>query len=264
MSQIQVFDKNQGFGVSERYKAVNTATLVSQFEAAGYTVSQIKTARVRNAEKQGFQKHLIRLRHPSLTVNALSGLTPEIVVSNSYDGTAAFRLMMGIFRLVCSNGLIVGQAYESIRVVHVGDALNKVLQAANRVQSQTDTIASQIEKWSSIQLTDAQASQFAKAASSLLLPTQNDTNVIPLVRSETLLKVRRLDDRSQDLWTVFNRIQENALQGGLSYTRIGGQGQVRNMTARRINSIDRSIEVNRALWDLASQIETNGGIIQAA
>ena len=253
MSQIQVFDKNQGFGVSERYKAINTASLVSQFEAEGYTVSKMTHARVRNVEKQGFQKHLIRLRHPDLTVEALSGITPEIVVSNSYDGTAAFRLMMGIFRIVCSNGLVVGQAYESIRVVHVGDAVRKVLEAAGRIQKQTDRIASQIETWTGLELTDSEMSQFAKEASRILLPSQDDTNVIPLVRHETLLKVRRSEDTGRDLWTVFNRIQENALQGGLSYARLNAQGQVRNNTARRITSIDRNLEVNRALWDLASQ-----------
>jgi hypothetical protein len=263
MSQIQVFDKNQGFNVSERYKAVNTAQLVSHFENAGYTVASLKTSRVRNAEKQGYQKHLLRLRHPDLTLNALSGLTPEIIVSNSYDGTSAFRLMMGIFRLVCANGLIVGQAYESIRVVHVGDALTKVLDAAHRVQVQTQEIGSQIETWSKIELTDSQIESFARQASKLILPSQDDTNVIPIVRHQDLLRVRRSDDQGRDLWTVFNRIQENALQGGLSYSRVNETGRVRNMTARRIQAIDRSVQVNRSLWDLASQIETKGLITAA-
>lgn len=263
MNQVQVFDKNQGFRVSERYKAVNTAQLVSHFENAGYTVASLKTSRVRNAEKQGYQKHLLRLRHPDLTLNALSGLTPEIIVSNSYDGTSAFRLMMGVFRLVCENGLIVGQAYESIRVVHVGDALTKVLDAAHRVQVQTEEIGAQIEAWSKIELTDSQIESFARQASRLILPSQDDTNVIPIVRHQDLLRVRRSDDQGRDLWTVFNRIQENALKGGLSYTRVNEIGRVRNMTARRIQAIDRSVQVNRALWDLASQIESNGFITAA-
>jgi len=262
MNQVQVFDKNQGFKVSERYKAVNTAQLVSHFENSGYTVASLKTSRVRNAEKQGYQKHLLRLRHPDLTLNALSGLTPEIIVSNSYDGTSAFRLMMGVFRLVCENGLIVGQAYESIRVVHVGDALTKVLEAAHRVQVQTKEIGSQIEAWSKIELSDSQIESFARQASKLILPAQDDTNVIPIVRHQDLLRVRRSDDQGRDLWTVFNRIQENALKGGLSYIRVHETGRVRNMTARRIQAIDRSVQVNRALWDLASQIESNGLITE--
>ena len=260
MNQIQAFDKNQGFNVSERYRAVNTAQLVSHFESAGYTVASLKTSRVRNAEKQGYQKHLLRLRHPDLMLNALSGLTPEIVVSNSYDGTSAFRLIMGIFRLVCANGLIVGQAYESIRVVHVGDALTKVLDAAHRIQAQTQEIGSQIESWSRIELTDSQIESFAIQASKLILPSQEDTNVIPIVRHQDLLRVRRSEDQGRDLWTVFNRIQENALQGGLSYLRVNETGHVRNMRARSIQAIDRSIQVNRSLWDLASQIEKTGSI----
>lgn len=264
MSTLQIFDKNEGFEVSNRYKAVNTAQLVAHFEGAGYQVASIKTSRVRNAEKQGYQKHLLRLRHPDLTLNALSGLTPEVIVSNSYDGTSAFRLMMGIFRLVCSNGLVVGQAYESMRVVHIGDALTKVLDAAHRIQVQTASIGHQINAWSQIELSDSQMQSFAKEASKLILPVQEDSNLILLVRSDSLLRVRRSDDQGRDLWTVFNRIQENALQGGLSYTRINDQGRARNMTARRIQAIDRSVQVNRALWDLASRIETTGTVLESA
>jgi len=256
MSNLVVFDKQQGLNVSDRYKAVNTAQLVSNFQEAGYIVSQIKTAKVQNVAKQGFQKHLIRLRHPGLIVDALSGLTPEIVVSNSYDGTSAFRLMMGIFRVVCENGLIVGNTFESCRVVHTGNAIEKVLLAAKNIQSQTEKIGGTISKWSQIEMSDVEILSFAKKASEILLPTQNDTNLVSLVRPESLLKVRRSADLGRDLWTVFNRIQENAINGGLSYSNVNASGQLSHRTARRVQSIDRTISINRKLWDIASQVET--------
>jgi hypothetical protein len=262
MYNIAQFDKTQGFNVSERYKAVNTPTLVKSFEANGYEVSKISTAKVRNADKQGYQKHLIRLSHPDLVLNTLADIKPEIVISNSYDGSASFRLMMGVFRIVCANGLVVGSTYESIKVRHVGDALTKVLEAAVNVQKQTERISAQIDNWSRIELTDADQVKFAQKASLILLPQSIDQNVIPLVRAETLLRIHRSDDTKKDLFTVFNRIQENAIRGGLSYVKTNAQGVTRNQTARRINSIDRNLLVNRALWDLATKIEQ--GELEAA
>lgn len=257
MSNLIQFDKQAGFNVSEKYKVINTATLVSQFEAQGYKVAEIKSASVRNVAKQGYQKHVIRMRHPNLALS-ISGLTPEVVVSNSYDGSSAYRIMMGIFRQVCSNGLIVGQAYESFNVRHVGrNTLDSVLNSAERIQKQTQAIASQIENWSGIQLTENQMSQFAKAAAQFLL-SRNEA--VALVNSDSLLTLNRFDDNKKDLFTVFNRVQENALQGGLKFASLSPNNTLRNNTARRIRSIDRSIIVNRALWDMATQIETTGTV----
>lgn len=257
MSNLIQFDKQAGFNVSDKYKVINTKDLVTQFEAQGYQVAELKSASVRNVAKQGYQKHVIRMRHPNLALS-ISGLTPEVVVSNSYDGSSAYRIMMGIFRQVCSNGLIVGQAYESFNVRHVGrNTLDSVLNSAERIQKQTQAIASQIENWSGIQLTENQMSQFAKAAAQFLL-SRNEA--VALVNSDSLLTLNRFDDNKKDLFTVFNRIQENALQGGLKFASLSPNNTLRNNTARRIRSIDRSIIVNRALWDMATQIETTGTV----
>ena len=34
-------------------------------------------------------------------------LIPQIILTNSHDGFNSFKFMLGIFRLVCSNGLVV-------------------------------------------------------------------------------------------------------------------------------------------------------------
>lgn len=74
MSNLIQFDKQTGFNVSEKYKVINTKDLVTQFEAQGYKITKIESALVRDVSKQGFQKHVIRMSHPGLSLS-ISGLT---------------------------------------------------------------------------------------------------------------------------------------------------------------------------------------------
>jgi len=40
----------------------------------------------------------------------IDSLVPEIVLTNSHDGYASFQLMAGVFKFVCSNGMIVADS----------------------------------------------------------------------------------------------------------------------------------------------------------
>jgi hypothetical protein len=62
--------------------------------------------------------------------------------------------------------------------------------------------------------------------------------------------IRRQEDASNDLWTTFNRIQENCIAGGRVTPR---------QSIRAIRSIQRSVDINRTLWDAAAA--TNAGRI---
>ena len=66
-----------------------------------------------------------------------------------------------------------------------------------------------------------------------------------------LLQPRRLDDDRPDLWSTFNRVQENLVQGGLSARTANGR---RNCT-RAIQGIDQNVKINRALWILADEMK---------
>ena len=64
-------------------------------------------------------------------------VNPQLIVRNSYDGGWKFGLMLGAFRLVCSNGLVIGKTMYMLKQLHyesldldrvrleLGDALNK-------------------------------------------------------------------------------------------------------------------------------------------
>jgi hypothetical protein len=68
---------------------------------------------------------------------------------------------------------------------------------------------------------------------------------------------RRTGDTANDLWTTFNRVQENCLKGGISARvadRKPGQRRGRMVTMKRINGIDQDVKLNQALWVLAAKM----------
>jgi hypothetical protein len=249
-------NRDHGMGVSNRYKVIKTGDLVKAFQDQGYQVTKINGAGVRKAELQGFQKHVIRMRHPNMALTN-DGLFPEIILKNSYNGTSCFEIMMGVFRLVCSNGLVVGRTYTTLKVRHVGEVLPKVLEACQRIQSQTEMMQSQINSMMGKQMSQSEMLSYASQVAKLLLPKPEvglDGQIIKTVsqvNASDLLNINRTEDQGQDLWTILNRIQENAIFGGLRYQSVDFQGRVRNNTVRSIRSIDRSLQVNQAVWDSA-------------
>lgn len=72
---------------------------------------------------------------------------------------------------------------------------------------------------------------------------------MPVTESQTLAP-RRFEDRRDDMWTTFNRVQENMMKGGLRGRNRSG----RTTTTCPVNGIDQSVKLNRALWVLAEEL----------
>lgn len=71
----------------------------------------------------------------------------------------------------------------------------------------------------------------------------------PVTESQ-ILAPRRWQDESDDLWTTYQRIQENLLKGGLS----GRTAQGKRTHTRPVNGIDGDVKLNRALWVMAENM----------
>lgn len=249
LQTLELYRHNTGLGVSSKYKAINTAEQVDQFLAAGFEVSGISRAGARSEDRKAFAKHLVRLRPANWS--ATPGLIPEVIVRNSFDGNSAYRIMLGIYRLVCSNGLMVGKTYAEYRVRHVGDANLQVISAAKDVLKQADAVFAQIQTWQNTRLNEVQRLVFARYAALLVAP-ETAINI----DFKNLLVPRRDVDTAMDLFTTMNVVQENLMRGEygrrISYQIVRANGTIANSSVRAIRSIDRNIDVNRALWDLAA------------
>ena len=186
---------------------------------------------------------MIRLRHASQINGAEAN---EIMLLNSHDGTSSYQMLAGMFRFVCSNGLVCGDTVADVRVPHKGDVAGHVIEGAFEVLSgfeRVQRIAATLMR--AITLDEGEAEVFARAALALKYDDP-DNKPAPITESQILMP-RRFDDRRPDLWSVFNRTQENLTKGGLH----GRSANGRRQQTRPVQGIDSDVRLNRALWLLA-------------
>ncbi|EEB7433629.1 DUF932 domain-containing protein, partial [Salmonella enterica] len=167
-------------------------------------------------------------------------------ILNSHDGSSSYQLLPGYFRQVCTNSLVCGQSFGEIRVPHRGDIAEKVIEGAYDVLGVFDRVEEKREAMQSLQLPPPAQQALAKAALTYRFGEEHQP-----VTATQILTPRRYEDRKDDLWSVFNRIQENLLKGGLS----GRTAKGKRTHTRAVNGIDGDIRLNRALWVMAEQMQ---------
>ncbi|MFN9473956.1 DUF932 domain-containing protein [Acidovorax sp.] len=227
---------------SERYSYIPTVSVLTELRKEGFQPFMVTQTRVRNEQRRDYTKHMIRLRHASQIT--ARGEANEIILLNSHDGTSSYQMLAGMFRFVCSNGLVCGDTVADVRVPHKGDVAGHVIEGAYQVLGGFDQARESRESMQAITLDTGEAEVFARAA--LALKYDDATKPAPVTESQILMP-RRSDDSRPDLWTVFNRTQENLTKGGLA----GRSANGRRQQTRPVQGIDSDIRLNRALWLLA-------------
>jgi hypothetical protein len=247
---------------SARFSPIPTIDIVKGLEREGWLITRAQQQRTTD-DRRAYTKHLIRLRHRSSTAAVLGGTFPEVVLVNANDGAASYRMAGGLFRLVCLNGAVVGDQVQRVTVPHRGDVASKVIEGSFRVLEETTQLAQVIEPWRRLQLSRGEKMAFAEAAHEIRFgETQADGTVVldTPIRPAQLLTPRRWVDGEDNLWTVFNVVQENALRGGLRGIGMGANGRPRRTTTREIRGIEQDVKLNSALFTLAARMAEMKGV----
>ncbi len=227
---------------SQRYAYIPTAAVLTELRKEGFQPFMVAQTRTRHEDRRDYTKHMIRLRHASQINGAEAN---EIILLNSHDGTSSYQMLAGMFRFVCANGLVCGDTVADVRVPHKGDVAGQVIEGAYEVLRGFERVQESRDAMRAVTLDDGEAEVFARSALALKYdPTDNKP--APITESQILMP-RRLDDRRPDLWSVFNRTQENLTKGGLSGRSANGRCQ----RTRAVQGIDSDVRLNRALWLLA-------------
>ncbi|MBH9406771.1 DUF945 domain-containing protein [Pseudomonas aeruginosa] len=227
---------------SERYSYIPTASVLQELRGEGFEPFMVCQTRVRRDDRRDFTKHMIRLRHAS-QIDA-RGEANEIILLNSHDGTSSYQMLAGMFRFVCQNGLVCGDTVADVRVPHKGDVAAQVSEGAYEVLHGFQQAQESRDAMRAVTLGGGEAEVFARAA--LALKYDAPDKPAPITERQVLAP-RRRDDNRADLWSVFNRTQENLLRGGL----LGRGGNGRRQRTRPVQGIDQDLRLNRALWLLA-------------
>jgi len=238
--------------LTDRYTFLNSRDIAVQLWENGWLPTFAREQRSNKPTNRGFNKHLVRFSHPDF--KTVDGDRIELVSVNSHNGVSAYQFYCGVFRLVCTNGLIVQTSnLGSFRVIHKGDIIEQVQTAIDGISSNAKMVAGSIEDMKAIELTPDERGVFASVAHEYVYGQETDEDYNPPIRPDRLLTTRRhIDSNKNDLWTTYNTVQENLLKGGLrGYNR----QRRRRATTRRITSITKDIKLNKALWTLAERLK---------
>jgi hypothetical protein len=226
---------------SSSYTFISTERVLDALGSVGFVPVEARQAA--RAKSPLHARHLIRLRRRCETVQLRDSI-PEVLFLNSHDGTSAYQLRVGLFRVLCTNGLVVSMGIFPVwRVMHRGDVVQDVVCAALRISERFEQLAAAVERMERTMLDAGQRLELAAQALALRFP--NDA--AGAMQPSQLLAARRAQDVGNDLWRTFNVVQENILRGGL----VRRSASNRLTRTRGIRAIREDVRLNSALWEMA-------------
>ena len=243
--QIETLDQKLPT-LSDKYKLAKTSGIIKTIEDLGFKMDKFVALKVRNKERNGFQKHRVVFTSPELKAT-LDGV-PQLLLTNSHDGSSSVVIQLGFFRYVCSNGLVIGDdLIAPIRVRHAGNDFDtRLIAAINNVVSQHQKVIDSIDKLKSKILSPNEVKSFQLEA------LQKRLGADVQIKSFNV-PVHRPQDMNLDLFTVMNVVQENLIRGGASAV-VEKDGKTSNRTIRKVNSLVTQTEINAMLWNLAERM----------
>ncbi len=244
-----VFTDKAGPSTSEKFTHIPTHKVIEDMEQLGWGVVDAKEVKARAKNSIGFQKHLVVFRNPDVVINGADGDTvfPQILLTNSNDGKNAFTFTAGLFRMVCENGLVVStQEFENVKMRHMGYTFEELQKQIRAMVEQLPLTVESMNKMKQIQLDEEQAKAFAKKA----LTTRFEEDQVEAMNFnlDELLEPTRDEDKGNDLWSVFNVIQEKILAGDFTYM---SGAKIRK--ARKVKNFKQDLEINQKLFAMAAE-----------
>lgn len=242
-----VFAENGSSNTSEKYSHIPTFKVIEDMEKLGWHVTDVKEVKAR--KNVGYQKHLVVFRNPDIMIDGADGDTvwPQVLLTNSSDGKNAFTFRAGLFRLVCENGLVIStQDFADLKIRHFGYDFSELQKTITMMVEKLPLTVESMNKFKQTQLTDKQIEEFAKKALEIRFGEAKVKRVT--IDFNEFTKPTRKEDEGNDLWSVFNRVQEKIIDGDFKY---GFSTQIRK--ARKIKNFTKDINVNSQLFELASE-----------
>ena len=267
-----IFSTKPSPEVSSKYSHIPTDKLIDDMDLLGWKVIDAKEVQARQKTTRGFQKHLVVFRNPDIVINQMPNnivesstsptgyrrtdgtfakknpidtVFPQILLTNSHDGKNAFTFTAGLFRMVCENGLVIStNEFEKVAIRHMGydfDELQKqVTEMTERLPLTVDSMNKMIET----KMEEKQILKFAKDMLAVRFP-EDELRRITIDMDEFITPVRP-EDKGDDLWSVFNVIQEKIIEGDFDYT-IG----TKHRKARQIKNFKQDMDLNSKMFDIA-------------
>ena len=265
-----IFSTSPSPEVSKKYSHIPTDKVIKDMELLGWGVVDAKEVKARTKQTVGFQKHLVVFRNPDVVINGggiadntsptgfrdskgrflsskkVDTVFPQILLTNSHDGKNSFTFTAGLYRMICENGLVIADSkFEDFKIRHMGYDFETLQET---IKEMVEKLPLTVESMNKMKSTELKASQAIQLAKDLLdLRVENTENKYDDEAIEEVLTPQREADSGFGLWEVFNRIQENIIEGNFSYIQKSGKTR----QARIIKNFKQDQVLNKDMFSKA-------------
>lgn len=238
--------------VSTLYVQANTKTVIDDMAKLGWYPVDAKQQRQRGSMKYSF--HMVVFQNPDVVVHNLEGgvdCWPRIILTNSHDGMHAFKFMVGLYRVVCSNGLVIASdQFADLSIRHIAYTFQELRDLTAGVIAQLPKQIELINGMKRVILTKKQKIDFASAAFKIRRGIKADVPfMLPFDVAEEIIEPVRSEDHGDDLWTVYNILQEKMTRGGF---KASADPTKKPRKVRAITAIAKDLDMNRKLFRYAA------------
>ena len=241
-------------------------------ELLGWFPIDAKEVNARTKGTMGFQKHLVVFRNPDIVINQMPNnivesstsptgyrrtdgtfakknpidtVFPQILLTNSHDGKNAFTFTAGLFRMICENGLVIStNEFEKVAIRHMGYDFEELQVQITEMVEQLPLTVESMNKMIDTKMNQKSILKFAKDMLAVRFP-EDELRRITIDMDEFITPVRP-EDKGDDLWSVFNVIQEKIIEGDFEYT-VG----TKHRKARQIKNFKQDMDLNSKMFDVA-------------
>jgi len=240
-------------GASDKYQFIPTLDVIDDLSKFGWNIHTVSQQNSRKSPDT--TRHMVKFRHDSFSSINIGENIPEIVFMNSHDRTKSMQFHVGVFRMVCSNGLIVAdKTFGKLNLRHMGYSFESVREMITDVTATLPNVFNNIKRFENTNLDEKAMREFAIQAFATRYPEYIKENgivsradVLSSVDVDKLLIATRPEDAPNNLWTTYNRVQEKLIGG--QFQHIGNDNKVRQ--ARPIKNISLNLSINEKLWEVA-------------
>lgn len=240
--------------VSEAYSMIPTMPVVEAAYDHGLVLADAQQKRVRSTATNfdaDSATHILRFRRLGQT--DIGGSFPEVCVINGHARTTSFKVLAGLLREICTNGLISGDYSES-RVRHIGDVDMDLDALFTSKIAESQQLVDQVSRYTQVDARLISGGHVHKLVDAGIKARWSKWEDVPQNDkrcARDFLETRRRGDHAEDLWTRLNVIQENLVRGTRrNWSRTGRR--VRKI--RACTDILTQTKISQALFSKADEI----------
>ena len=241
--------------VSEKYTVANTYTVIQDMEKLGWKVVRAAQRRATKKSSGRFSYHMVALQNPDIKITKqVDGgeetveCFPQIILTNSHDGLSCFQFRVGLYRCICSNGLVISDAELSeFKIRHIYYSFENLRAVVGRILEALPSKVERMSQMSNVLLSEDQKLDFAKKALSIRKGVKEEELQADEETYKDLLTPVRKEDEGNSLWNVYNVLQEKIVKGGYTTAEEGKKAR----KVRKVTSFIKELDFSRRIDEVA-------------